>query len=542
MTQALENISVVDIPALVEPERFPTTADREAGEYNRQSKLWADRQPLVADNQHAIALAGRANTIAAREFALVAIDNASGAGDSATAAAADALRLASLDALWLGARAADPTTGRDGVPLVAGNAYVNTATGYVRAYNGTTWVQGVSAVAGVKSLNGQVGDLALKTIAGQTVLGSGDISFSTFQIGDARATVAAPGVDWLEANKIYLQSSYTELYTKLGIISDGLVISAKTYPVDTRVVIGGNGVFISAGTGVASVRRSVDGGDTWATIAVPSTQTWAAGIYGGGVFVLFASDGYANAIAIISSDGGLTWQQKTVPNAVWSSVAYDATTDTFLAVSSGSTIGATSIDKGQSWQAMTLPAALSGSSNPRVAAGGGVFLLIWGFQGDRATCWTTSNKGAAWVARTLPSSVLARSAAFLKGRFVILNTNTATSFVSDDLGVNWYTVALPIGVMWSFLAEGAGLLVGTSQSPGEYFISSSDARAWKLHAAPSTANWLSAASDGVGFLVAKDSGTSGAKIKTVTYDRVTQFYIPEPFAVATPFKNWVKAK
>ena len=534
---------IIPVPEGVNSSEFPTNADRTAGTFNPKVVAWASTTRAQSVRDREIAVATRTNAIATDERAQIASTKAGEASGSAAAAAADALRLASLDALWLGALTADPATGRNGVPLVAGNAYVNTATGYIRAYNGSAWVQGVSAVAGVKSLNGQIGDLVLKTIAGQAVLGSGDISFSTFQIGDARATVAAPGVDWLEANKIYLQSSYTELYAKLGIISDGLVISAKTYPVDTRVVIGGNGVFISAGTGVASVRRSVDGGDTWATIAVPSTQTWAAGIYGGGVFVLFASDGSAaTTVAIISSDGGLTWQQKTVPSALWSSVAYDATSDTFLAVSSTSTIGATSIDKGQSWQAITLPAALSGSVRPRVAGGGGVFLLIYGFQADRATCWTTSNKGAAWVTRTLPSSVLARSAAFLKGRFVILNTNTATSFASDDLGVTWAAVALPVSATWGFLAEGAGLLIGVSQNSGDYFISSSDGRAWRLNAAPSAGSWSNTASDGIDFLVARDTGTAGAKIKTVTYDRVTQFYIPEPFAVATPFKNWVKAK
>lgn len=72
----------------------------------------------------------------------------------ATAAAAN---LASLNALWLGAQASDPATGTGGAALVAGNAYVNTASGYLRAYNGTAWVQGVSAVSGVSTFNGLSG-------------------------------------------------------------------------------------------------------------------------------------------------------------------------------------------------------------------------------------------------------------------------------------------------------------------------------------------------------------------------------------------------
>ena len=73
------------------------------------------------------------NAIAANERAVSADSSAIAAGGSANAAALDAARLAALDAQWLGAFAADPATGREGAPLVAGNAYVNTVTGVVRA-------------------------------------------------------------------------------------------------------------------------------------------------------------------------------------------------------------------------------------------------------------------------------------------------------------------------------------------------------------------------------------------------------------------------
>lgn len=542
MTQELEDISIVEVPVLVEPERFPTTADREIGEYNRQSKRWADRQPLVADNQHEIALAGHANTIAAREFALIAMDSASEAGDSAEAAAADARRLASLDALWLGALAADPATGRDGAALVAGNAYVNTATGYIRAYNGAAWVQGVSAVAGVTSLNGQIGDLALKTVGGQSVLGAGNIAFSTFEIGDARPTVSPPSADWLEANKIYLQSSYPELFAEVGLVSDGVVVAALTYSVAPRIVVGGGGVLIAAGSDVASVRRSTDGGATWSTIAVPTTQVWGAGAHGGGVFVLFASDGSAaTTVAIISTDGGLTWQQKVVPSSRWSSAAYDSATDTFMAVGGSSATGAVSIDKGQSWQSVTLPSGFSSTSTPSIAAGGGVFLITLGGSGASTSCWTTSNKGATWVTRTFPASNYVRSSAYLKGRFVVLNMNTATGSISDDLGASWETVSLPMSMSWNALSVSDSVIVGVGQQPGSHFISSTDGRTWRLHAAPAAQTWLSVANDGVDF-VASGIVTAGARIKTATYNRATQFFVPEPFVVIPPFKNWVKAK
>jgi hypothetical protein len=44
---------------------------------------------------------------------------------------------------------------------VAGDWYISTTSGFVRAYNGTSWVNGISAVAGVSSVNGLTGAITL---------------------------------------------------------------------------------------------------------------------------------------------------------------------------------------------------------------------------------------------------------------------------------------------------------------------------------------------------------------------------------------------
>jgi len=82
------------------------------------------------------------------------------AGEAA-ASAASALQSENdaydLVELYLGASATDPTTGRMGAALVAGNWYINSVSGFIRAYNGSSWVNGVSALAGVSSVNGLTG-------------------------------------------------------------------------------------------------------------------------------------------------------------------------------------------------------------------------------------------------------------------------------------------------------------------------------------------------------------------------------------------------
>ena len=143
------------------------------------------------------------NAIAANERAVSADSSAIAAGGSALAAAQDAARLAALDAQWLGAFAADPATGREGAPLVAGNAYVNTVTGVVRAYNGSAWVQGVGAVAGVNSLNGEAGALIKTTLAAYGItdiatgaLGNADLNTAiTAGVYSFGTPVNGPGVN-----------------------------------------------------------------------------------------------------------------------------------------------------------------------------------------------------------------------------------------------------------------------------------------------------------------------------------------------------------
>lgn len=132
---------------------------------------FATQANAQADYNEARATASDASATAS---AVSAGESAGYAGDSAASAAsalaseqaadATAANLASLDALWLGAATSDPATGKAGAPLVAGNAYVNSVTGLLRAYNGTEWVQGVSVVAGVSAVAGLVGDITLEQL------------------------------------------------------------------------------------------------------------------------------------------------------------------------------------------------------------------------------------------------------------------------------------------------------------------------------------------------------------------------------------------
>lgn len=126
-----------------------------------------------------VALASNAwtNATAASESASAAVPAAASAVAAAAAAAAAAAEASSLVESYQGALAADPTLDKDGNPLSAGDWYINTGTGYIRAWSGSSWVQGLSVVAGVSSLNGLTGALTgfatqtgVETLANKTLI------------------------------------------------------------------------------------------------------------------------------------------------------------------------------------------------------------------------------------------------------------------------------------------------------------------------------------------------------------------------------------
>lgn len=184
---------------------LPTAPDpNDRSTFNARAYPWSAALPTWTTQVQAVAANVAANATDAAGSATAASGSATTAGSHATTAgthatnastsagqaAANAVtaaqRLADMEALYdqfddryLGVKASDPTVDNDGNPLQAGAIYVNSASGFLRAFNGTAWVQGISALAGVESLNGLQGALQLKTINGQALTGAGDVSAQT---------------------------------------------------------------------------------------------------------------------------------------------------------------------------------------------------------------------------------------------------------------------------------------------------------------------------------------------------------------------------
>lgn len=162
----------VPVPAGILSSDFPTPADRTAGVFNSKAVAWAnsardmsERDREIAMATHTNALSAEANALAAAQAAgdavpaaATAVQKAQDAADSANAAEVSRVLAARLN---LGPHSTPPTTDNEGQPLIEGATYWDTTLGKWRVWTGAAWGDGISAVAGVSSLNGLTGDVTI---------------------------------------------------------------------------------------------------------------------------------------------------------------------------------------------------------------------------------------------------------------------------------------------------------------------------------------------------------------------------------------------
>lgn len=172
MTDIVEPPEIDALPPAPQPTDTPEDFDAKSYASLQAQAGMVTQVNATAAATHQNAVAAQERAVAAGTSAGAAALSAAAAQDAEEAAALDADRLATLDALWLGASATNPATGRDGVPLVAGNAYVNTSTGLLMAYTGAAWVAGVATSGGVTTINGQTGAVELPGVLSYALRGN----------------------------------------------------------------------------------------------------------------------------------------------------------------------------------------------------------------------------------------------------------------------------------------------------------------------------------------------------------------------------------
>ena len=169
------------------------TATTKAGEASDS----ADAAAASASDANDSAVAAAASETAASGYASSASASATAAANSAASAAAS---LDNFDDRYLGAKASDPTTDNDGNALVTGALYFNTVSSVMRTYDGSDWIDAVSA-----SQN-SVKTYEYVATAGQTTFSGTDANTETLAYTEGlievqiNGLVLRPGNDYTATN------------------------------------------------------------------------------------------------------------------------------------------------------------------------------------------------------------------------------------------------------------------------------------------------------------------------------------------------------
>lgn len=321
---------------------------------------------------------------------------------------------------------------------------------------------------------------------------------SPFRVGDIMYSASIPGAEWADCNgAIYQQTSYPELYGRLGLISDGKgTWTQKSLPVksaaDHLVAAVGDTLFdfyttTPSSSNLITVSSTRDG-DNWlgaTTLAGGSNPIGAAA--GGGVVAVLAGAAFSNTNYIAySNNKGSSWQYSlpnitlqsttklkyvngyffvTVNNGVYYS--RDCASWTYKAIASGAVADCVYsngvylfVVAGVVWSLtdLTGTAVNRGATGQLLAAGNGKVGLF----DTNGRLQVSQDNGITWAAATtgnggVPNGWYLGSGYFaadcLRGVFILCadagSAFTPSIFVSTDL-VNWTTQRVSAATSYGF--------------------------------------------------------------------------------------------
>lgn len=150
-----------DPPSRQEPSTFSAKSDAFLGAL---PAFGTEANALATDvnAKQITASAASVTAVEAKDAALLSASNAAISETNAAQSASDAELLISK---FQGEFAADPTLNKTGGALTAGDWYINTVSGLIRAYNGSVFVNSLNVTAGVADVNGLSGSVSSPTQA-----------------------------------------------------------------------------------------------------------------------------------------------------------------------------------------------------------------------------------------------------------------------------------------------------------------------------------------------------------------------------------------
>ena len=372
---------------------------------------------------------------------------------------------------------------------------------------------------------------------------------ATFEVGDSlftSRTLSTP--DWVEAGKVYLQSSYPALYALAGdsatklwnqtYLSLGSFANSVVALTPTRL--------ISVGVGGTSA-WSDDAGLTWTSVSSIATNDFLYGVCARSSTTAIA---VGNPGAVWStSNSGASWTKITGPNNTDTLNAVAAlTTSNLIAVGNAGTVW-TSSNGGSSWVKITGPNATD-SLRAVVALSSTTAIAV----STVGAQWKTTNSGANWVRTTVGAGGHYLTKLYKLDDNTILagGSANATSTVilrSTDAGASWQTTTIPNTTtnLQGFAALSATEVIAFGYL-GTIWRSKDAGLTWSVDSdVPSkSANLYCAVAIGGNLVVALGNGpeTYGQLVWRAGgygHDPATQFVTPYTASAQAGLKQYIKA-
>ena len=225
-----------------------------------------------------------------------------------------------------------------------------------------------------------------------------------------------------------------------------------TAPNSFKKLMAGNNRFIAIAENQGRVASSLNG-SVWTEVALPITNAWQDGIYGGGKFVIVGND---TDLVLYSADGE-NWSTSSIPDddtgdstiAQWHRVAYGK--GKYVVISDNDRATATSSDA-INWTRndLALP-ALTGNITS-LAYGKNKFVIV-----TDASESAYSFDGVTWYAGgTIPNSLECSVVKYAQGNFLTLGSiggADALLMAKSEDGVNWEQIGLASVKDWSALTH-----------------------------------------------------------------------------------------
>lgn len=265
---------------------------------------------------------------------------------------------------------------------------------------------------------------------------------------------------YIEPRLIYAEPPFTQTATTLPTAGAGTFYKSIAY---------GDNFWIAVPDGNTTIAASSNG-VSWTTYTLPVTTSlnWSDICYGNTAWVLIAA---GSDKSLYSFSKGLSWKIGTMPSiSGWSSVAYQ--NGVFVAIASGTTNSAYSVNYGASWTASTIPGL--GATYTNIAAGAGKFVFL---ENNSTTVYLSDDNGVTWtqIAGALPLAASWTRVSYGNGRFVATSDTTGNPVYSLD-GEVWYSSPQTIDA--KVLAYGNGVFLALKANSG-FSWQSEDGIVWK---------------------------------------------------------------